>query len=447
MLQQFQSHIRTNQLFQKNDLLLIAVSGGSDSVALCELCHQSGYHFEMAHCNFQLRGEESERDEQFVRQLSGKYKVRLHTIRFDTKEYAEKNKVSTQIAARELRYAWFDTLIAELKKGSAAFLLTAHHQDDNIETLMMNFFRGTGIRGLQGIPMKAGYIRRPLLFVTKDEILSYLDARKLSYVEDSSNLKEDYTRNYFRNNLLPSIQKVFPSVQHNLAENITRFGDVWKIYEEAIGSKKKKLISRVGDEIHIPVLKLIKTDAMPTILYEIVREYGFTSLQINDILHLLQSDTGKYINSSTHKIFRNRAWLIITPLQTQESNHILIEENDKEISFQQGKLTIQKTGWDASQKIPADEDLALIDASKVSFPLLLRRWKTGDYFYPLGMQKKKKLSRFFIDNKLSLSDKEHIWVIESDKRIIWIVGRRIDNRFKITPQTKSVLKLSIERNT
>lgn len=445
LIQRFLAFIQSNQLFQKNDRLLIAVSGGSDSVALCELCYQGGYHFEMAHCNFQLRGEESERDEKFVRKLAEKYAVPLHSKRFETKEYSNQHKVSTQIAARELRYSWFDELIQEMRKEGAAFLLTAHHLDDSIETLLMNFFRGTGIRGLQGIPLKAGYIRRPLLFATKKEILEFLIVHNLEYVEDSTNLTEDYTRNYFRNNLLPAIIKAFPSAEDNLADNLIRFKDVLDIYDEAIEQKIKKLAYPIGNEIHIPVLKLNNTTGAAAVLYEIVKNYGFTSHQIGDILHLMVGESGRYVNSSTHKIFRNRAWLILTSLQTSDSEQILIEESQNEIPFSGGHLNIQQTEWNSSMKIPADEAIALLDASGITFPLLLRKWKQGDYFYPLGMQKKKKLSKFFIDNKLSLSEKENVWVVESNKRIIWIVGMRIDNRFKITSGTRRIIKMRVQK--
>lgn len=445
LLEQFRAHVQSSQLFQKNDQLVVAVSGGADSVALCELCHLSGYSFQMAHCNFQLRGAESERDEEFVKKLAEKYGVALHHTRFDTKTYAQEHKVGTQVAARELRYQWFDEIIAELKKNGAAFLLTAHHANDNIETLLMNFFKGTGIRGLQGIPERNNYIIRPLLFATRKQILQFLQEQRQSFVEDSSNLTEDYTRNYFRRSLIPSIEEVFPNVEENLIQNIIRFKDAGILYNEIIKQKREKLAEVRGNEVHIPVLKLQKIKAVHTVLYEIVKNFDFLPSQINSILHLLKSESGKFIASSTHRIIRNRAWLIITPLKSSVSQHILIHENQDKVTFDEGTIHISKLLWKEGAEIVKDTDVALIDADAIKFPLLLRKWKQGDYFYPLGMDKKKKLSRFFIDLKMSVAQKENIWVIEQDRKIIWIAGLRIDNRFKITAKTMEVLRLTLSR--
>lgn len=446
MLQQFESHIQSKQLFQKNDLLIIGVSGGADSVALCELCHRAGYRFEMAHCNFQLRGDESGRDEAYVKTLAEKYGVRSYHTRFDTVKYATDKKISIEVAARELRYQWFDTLVKEKKENAkeAVFLLTAHHANDNIETLLMNFFKGTGIKGLQGIPERKGYVIRPLLFTTRDAIEQFLNENGIEYMVDSTNLSDEYTRNFFRNSLLPQIKRVFPEVETNLLNNIQRFQDIRILYDEAIALKKKKIVEIRGGEVHIPVLKLLKTQPLKTVLFEIVKEYGFLPGQINGIVSLLQSGSGKYIASATHRILHNRKWLIITPLQEHIAEHILIEKDRKNIVFPAGILTIEKKEWYSSDKISADRNVAILDAKNIAYPLLLRKWKEGDYFYPLGMEKKKKLSRFFIDQKMSLPEKENTWVIEQNKKILWIVGNRIDNRFKVLHGTKEAVLLRVE---
>jgi tRNA(Ile)-lysidine synthase len=440
LVNKFIQNIERQNLFQKKDHLLLAVSGGADSVALCELCSRAGYYFEIAHCNFQLRGEESERDEKFVRSLAEKYKVKIFVKRFDTEKYAGKNKVSIQVAARELRYAWFDELLKE-PSPVVKYLLTAHHADDNIETLLMNFFKGTGIKGLRGILPKQQKIIRPLLFATKQSILDFLKENNLEFVEDSSNYSDKYTRNYFRHQLIPSIQKVFPQVEENLLNNIERFKEAQLLYEQSVQLHTKKLLEYKGNEVHIPVLKLLKAQPLKTIVYEIIKSYNFTAHQTEEAVGLLHSESGKYISSSTHKIIRNRNWLIIAPLNTLEAGHILIEENDTEIDFELVKLKMElpPVAEDKPVRINKDNAVAMLDVKKIVFPLLLRKWKQGDYFFPLGMPGKKKLSRFFIDQKMSLPEKEKIWVIESDKRIVWIVGKRIDDRFKITDKTKTIL--------
>jgi tRNA(Ile)-lysidine synthase len=455
LLEELIKNIKQQNLFQKNDFLLLAVSGGADSVVLCELCHQAGFHFAIAHCNFQLRGEESERDERFVREIAEKYGVKIFVKKFDTKKYMEENSVSTQVAARELRYEWFEELIKDDNRRPTtgdrkhtsdiqhqkSYILTAHHANDNIETLLMNFFKGTGIKGLQGILPKHGKIIRPLLFAKKEAILSFMKENNLSFVEDSSNESDKYTRNYFRHQLIPDIQKVFPHVEENLINNVERFNEIEILYRQSIELHKKKLLEQKVNEIHIPVLKLLKSKPLKTIMYEIVKDFGFTAHQTDEVLTLLHAESGKYISSATHKIIRNRNWLIIAPINTLEANHILINDPETELDFELGKLKLKKYQH-GKQKLPVSKEFASLDLKNVTFPLLLRKWKQGDYFYPLGMKGKKKLSKFFIDQKMSLTDKEKIWVIESNKKIIWIIGQRIDDRFKITDKTKENLSIS-----
>ncbi len=462
LLNQFITNIAKQNLFQKNDYLLLAVSGGADSVALCELCFQAGFTFEIAHCNFQLRGEESDRDEEFVRTLGEKYGTRVFVKKFDTKGYAEEKRISIQVAARELRYSWFEQLLSNLQPSTlniqlasfnrhfSSWLLTAHHANDNIETLLMNFFKGTGIKGLQGILPKQGKIIRPLLFAKREEIEVFNKENNLDFVEDSSNLSDKYTRNFFRHQLIPSIEKVFPQAEDNLIRNTERFADVEVLYQQSISLHKRKLLEQKGNEIHIPVLKLLKSKPLKTIIYEIIKEYGFTAHQTDEVISLLKSESGKYISSGTHKIIKNRVWLIISPVNTLEANHILINENDKEVTFEAGKIKLKIPNQEVRINEPGREgvkinEMATLDAAKITFPILLRKWKQGDYFYPLGMQKKKKLSRFFIDQKISITDKEKIWVLESNKRIIWIIGKRIDDRFKITDKTKKMLTIAFKQ--
>ncbi len=454
-LLRFKNFIERENLFQAKDKLLLAVSGGVDSVVLCELCTQAGYDFVIAHCNFQLRHEESERDENFVRDLAKKYDAEILVKKFDTEKYAEENKMGIQEAARNLRYEWFFSLIGNKQPAMenkqkdndcllpiAYWIVTAHHANDNTETLLINFFKGTGISGLRGILPKHGKIIRPLLFAKKEELIEFAKKNDLNFVEDSSNASDKYTRNYFRNQLIPSIQKVFPQAEDNLLNNLERFRDIELLYEQSIQFHKKKLIEKKGKEIHIPVLKLLKSEPLSTIVYEIIKDFGFTSNQTEEVIKLLDSESGKYIQSHSYRILKNRKWLIITSTDTTIADNILVEEKDKIVEFANGTLKFQKLTSDNSQ-LTTDNAVAMLDADEISYPLLLRKWKQGDYFYPLGMKKKKKLSRFFIDLKLSLVEKEKVWVLEMNKKIIWIVGGRIDERFKITSKTKDILKISL----
>ena len=465
-LQRFQQYILEHHLFSPGDTLLLAVSGGVDSVVLCELCKQAGYSFIIAHCNFKLRGAESERDAAFVQQLAQNYNVPFLKKEFNTAEYAEKNKVSIQEAARELRYGWFEEILKSevgskmyenLKPGTwnlepgtvcrlPSALLTAHHLDDNIETMLMHFFRGTGIHGLRGMLPKQGHIVRPLLFARKQELKQFATENNLTWVEDSSNAVDKYSRNYFRNQLIPLVQHIYPEAENNLAGNLRRFADMEQLYEQALALHKKKLLEYKGEEVHIPILKLQKSEPLHSIVYEIIRDFGFSAAQVEEVIKLLGSESGRYVQSATHRIIKNRRWLIIAHTQAEQAQTIAIDADEDRIVFENGALALAQIK-DKNVQLVNDPAIALIDQSTLQFPLLLRKWKRGDYFYPLGLKKKKKLARFFIDQKLSMTDKEKVWVLESNKKIVWVVGFRIDDRFKITGSTKQVLRIQLMNNS
>ncbi|CAN5710603.1 tRNA lysidine(34) synthetase TilS [soil metagenome] len=422
-------------MFEKTDHLLVACSGGVDSVVLCDLLFSNGYHFSIAHCNFQLRGKDSDNDEIFVKSLGEKYRVTVYVHRFDTDNYARTNRQSIQVAARELRYQWFNKLLIE---HSINYLLTAHHADDNIETVLMNVFKGTGITGMHGILAKRDKIARPLLFATKKEILEYAKTQSLAWVEDVSNATDKYTRNFFRHHVIPLVETVMPNAANNVLQTNEHLKEAELLYKQSIAAHQQKLLEFKGDEVHIPVLKFAKVNPFNTIAYEIIKSFGFSSAHVTDLKALLQSDTGKYIASATHRIIKNRKWLIIAPLAYANATSIIIEQNEEEVLFENGKLSISISG----NIEPSHENkIATIDAKQIKFPMLLRRWKAGDYFYPLGMKKKKKIARFLIDLKLSKTDKEKVWVVESNQKIVWVIGYRIDDRFKITNSTKIVLKV------
>jgi tRNA(Ile)-lysidine synthase len=428
-------------LSSANCELVLAVSGGIDSVVLTDLIFNAGFTFAIAHCNFQLRGDESERDEGFVRSLAEKYGAKALVKRFDALQYAEQKKIGIQEAARELRYQWFDELLACQLPTANCQLITAHHADDNVETVLFNIFRGTGINGLHGILPKQGKIIRPLLFAKRAEILAYAKEKKLDWVEDSSNESTKYTRNYIRHEVLPMLKQIFPAVTENISNSIERWREGEELYEQALAINKKKLCELRGNEAHIPVLKLQRSSPVKTIIYEIIKDFGFSSSQSEEVIALLESESGKYVASSSHRIIRNRGWLIITPNATETADNILVEQEDKKVSFAGGELVIEAT---TNLQPSATNTIATLDAGDITFPLLLRKWKQGDYFYPFGMRKKKKISRFLIDQKVSLNDKEKVWVVESNKKILWIVGHRIDDRFKITPATRKVLRITFQ---
>jgi len=456
LLNRFQKNIRQQNLFQAKDTLLLAVSGGIDSIVLCDLCKQAGYDFMILHCNFQLRGEESKRDENFVRGLGTKYGVEVLVKKFETEKYAREKKFGIQEAARDLRYQWFKEIFnaqfsmlnaqRDLTHGSRLMthVLTAHHADDNIETVLMNFCRGTGLRGLEGIPVSSDHIRRPLLSFWKEELIEFAKENKLEFVEDSSNRSSKYARNLFRNEIIPLIAKAYPQVKSNLRDNIDRFQEIQKLYHISVKEIKKKLCRKKNDEVHIPIkqLMLYKNRAL---IFEIISEYDFTEKQIDEVIKLSEAESGKLIESpnGAYRIIKFRSWFIISRNQTVNADIIVIEEGIKNV--QCSMFSVQFSTVAVSDfKLQTSNLIACLDAKEISFPLILRKWKPGDYFYPLGMKKKKKLARFFIDQKLSRTEKEKVWVLEMNKKILWVLGMRIDDRFKITEKTRSVLKISLE---
>jgi len=448
-LERFKLFVKEEKLFSSGDHLLLAVSGGLDSVVLTDILYTLGYTFSIAHCNFNLRGDESNRDEDFVKQLANDYDVPYYVKTFDTAGYAVTNKCSIQEAARQLRYNWFETIINEqvLDKSTRKMrLLTAHHLDDNLETMLMNFFKGTGIAGMRGMLPFTENVARPLLFARRNDLENYASFKVLKWVEDSSNLEDKYSRNYVRHQLIPLVEKLYPQALNNLADNLDRFRDIEKLYQLSVDRLTKSLIVQKGDEVHIPVEKIRLSPASKTIVFEIIRRFGFSAPQSDEVIKLLDSQTGKYILSGTHRILKNRNWLIISPIEQSEKSAYIMEEIPAEINFPNGRLSIRESTPGDKEIIQADNMIPFLDASDIVFPLILRKWKTGDYFYPLGMRKKKKIARFLIDLKKSKGEKENTWVLESGKRIIWIVGLRIDDRFKIMPSSSVIYRMELLPN-
>ncbi|MFN6279295.1 MAG: tRNA lysidine(34) synthetase TilS [Bacteroidota bacterium] len=423
-----------------DDVLLIAISGGLDSVVLTYLCKLAGYPIELAHCNFQLRGEESERDELFVRKLASSWGINVHVQRFDTVEYAAAEQCSVQEAARQLRYEWFNSLAIQYSR--IKWILTAHHRDDQAETLLMNFLRGTGLSGLTGIPVRNGIILRPLLSYERRQLEQYALAMQLSFVTDSSNQKEEYTRNYFRHTVIPAIQKVFPSVVENLCDNQVRFTSIEKLYKQLTAVQTQRLLKGKDGEYQFPIAELARFQGT-AFLYELLQPFGFTPGQIMEAERLLVARTGAQLVASegNWRLVKHRKFLILSPQKQMNADFISVDLDDQTIAFPAGKLEFQKIKKVDLKELGSSQ-VAAFESQHLEFPLQIRRWRAGDYFYPLGMSKKKKVARLLIDLKYSLPEKERVWVLTAGEKIVWVIGIRIDERFKVKDKTQGAIRIA-----
>ena len=438
----FKQHINSATLWKSNDQLFLACSGGVDSVVLAHLLNSTGVQFEILHCNFNLRGAESNRDEEFVRALAVQLGCSLQVKSFDTKSEMQQLGKGVQETARMLRYTWFHEVINSIDiKGAKSWLLTAHHQDDQVETIAMNFFRGTGIAGFHGILEKSNQLIRPLLSFTREEILEYAASQQISWVEDHTNADVHYTRNLFRHTILPEIKNIFPEVEMNIINTAKRLSEVEFLYRKQVDKISSGLLEKNGNGFKVPVKKLMITEPLDTILYELFKTFGFSVEQSYEFKKLFNAPTGKFIQSQSHRVLKNRDWFLIDAIHTTEPEIKVVEEGRSNIAFDGGKLNFKAIVGDS--KTTPNPNQAFIDTRHVVYPLLLRPWKAGDYFYPLGMKKKKKIARFLTDLKLSKNEKDNQWVLESDKKIIWVVGRRIDDRVKVNQATANVLFIEL----
>lgn len=437
MLKAFQSFIHKNHL-ASSQAILIGVSGGRDSVVLCDLYHQLQIPFAIAHCNFSLRAQESDEDEFFVVELSKKYNVPFHSITFDTKEHAKQNGISIQMAARELRLSWFQKLCESF---NYEYYATAHHQDDTIETYLINQIRGTGISGLHGILPKQDSLIHPLLFASRENITEYAETQSILWREDSSNAENKYIRNQVRNELIPLFTNINSNIKKVLIDNMERIYASEQIYKAKIEECKTEMSFQKNEELYIELDKLTGAHQAPTILYEMIKAYGFNFDQCKQILDLDENSmSGALMQSTTHQLLRNREHLILKNIDAGNSNQYILEKGSTELN---DPLSL-KVELSDSTEILKQSNIAQLDANKISFPLHLRKWQQGDFFYPLGMKGQKKLlSDFFIDQKLSLFEKENIWLLCCKEDILWVIGHRIDNRFKIRPETKRTLQITL----
>ena len=433
--------IKENDLLNKKNPVIIGFSGGADSSALLDILICLGYKCIVAHCNFQLRGEESYRDSAFSKLRAKQYGITYCETIFNTKEYAAKNKLSIEMAARDLRYDWFNELI---QKYSAQSIAVAHHMDDTVETFFLNLFRGTGISGLSGINTINGNVIRPLNCLTREEILKYLKVKEIEFVTDSSNYKDIYTRNKIRLDLIPLIKEINPNATDAIIKTIANLKDTEIVYKDAIKNIKNNIVFKDGECYKISIQLLKETIAPKTVLFEILKEFGINASNLDDIYNSLNGISGKHFYLGNYILVKDREHLLINHRSdvVADNQDFYIEENVKKISAPID-ISFENIKYFHGINLPKNKNIGCFDLSKLVFPLILRKWKRGDKFVPLGMTGMKKLSDFFSDNKFSLVDKKNTWVLCSGENIIWIVGERIDNRFKVTPFTSDILMVSI----
>ncbi|NCC98788.1 MAG: tRNA lysidine(34) synthetase TilS [Bacteroidia bacterium] len=436
MQQKIAEYIKRFNLIKPNSKLIIALSGGADSVVLTHILHSLGYNCIAVHCNFQLRDAESDRDESFVKEFCEDLSIPLEITSFKTTDYAKENKISIEMSARELRYNWFESIRI---KHDADFICVAHHKDDSIETCLLNIIRGTGINGITGIKAINGKIIRPLLCISRKEIEDYVKQNNLSYVTDSTNLETEYTRNKIRNILLPMLEEINPVFRQTMENNIENWKEAAFLYSYTINKDLSNLCKTDGTYTWICEEELFAFPYSKTLLFEWLKQYGFSNSVIAEIAERKYTQTGKRFCSDTHELIVDRCRLILSKNKLDDDKTYEISENDSSC-IQPIHL---KISFVSDTSICKDTKVALLDADKLKFPLTIRKWYKGDYFYPLGMENPKKLSDFFVDTKTNIAQKQDIYLLVSGNDIVWIIGKRIDNRYKINADTKKVYRLEL----
>lgn len=436
LIDRFIGFCKMHSLFQHEDRIVVALSGGGDSLALVDLFTRVNQPIVLAHCNFKLRDDESDQDEEFVRKVALVYDLPLHVTAFETAEYSREKGISIEMAARELRYSWFEKVRVETASASIA---VAHHADDSIETMLINLIRGTGIRGLSGIQPRQGNVIRPLLFTNRDELTNYLKFRHLEYRNDTSNQDIRFIRNRIRQIILPEFEKINPAIRQIIREEQVLFNQAQRIVDGYTDLKVNKLVIEEDDQVKISIRDLKEEEFPETILFAILRPFGFHGRQIPQILMSAGSVSGKLFTSRTYTLLIDREMMIVTSGQETNTDRYYFDpefpEPDLPVKFQCRTLN------DENYSPPKDPNIACLDYEKLDLPLILRRWEKGDFFYPLGMDHSKKVSDFFIDQKVNRIDKNRTWILASGEQIVWILGYRIDQRFRVTGETRVVLEI------
>lgn len=440
MLQKFLAYIAEKELFSTNEKVLLAVSGGIDSVVMLRLFADAKLNFGVAHCNFGLRGEESDADEKFVHKLARKAGVPFHVKHFETEQFAEDHKLSIQMAARDLRYNWFEELA---DSEGYTYIALAHHKNDILETMLLNLTRGTGIAGLHGIVPKRGRFIRPLLFAEKDEVYAFVADKQIIWREDSSNASTKYYRNKIRQEVIPPLQELNPNLPHTIQQTAEKVGAVERFFYAAADALRKEALRREGPDWLLAMEPILTTSEPALFLSELLNPWGFSYAQTRELLVVYQQEgtvSGKVFDSPTHRLNIDRKQLVISAKNLQEYQSLEFEEEESPVQY--GSLQLE---WETKEAegyaINPDRMVAALDKDKLSFPLKIRPWKAGDWFCPLGMNKKKKLSDFMIDQKIPLNLKERVRVVSSGDSIVWVLGYRIDDRFKLTDKSREVLEV------
>ncbi len=437
-LSRLQSFIKQHALFLKEESVLLAVSAGRDSVLMARLFKAAGFRFGIAHCNFNLRGEESELDERFTEELADELDVPFYTHRFDTMEYASANHISVQMAARDLRYEWLENI----REFDFQYIAVAHHQNDAIETMLLNLTRGTGISGLHGILPKKGKLIRPLLFLSRDEIDELVQKEAYAYREDSSNLSVKYSRNKLRLEVIPVLKELNPALEQTFEANRKRFAELEILLDLRVQEIRERLfIQLADDEFEISIAELKKLNPLSTLLYSLFHPYGFRETVLNDLAHAWDGKPGKVFHSAGYQLLLDRGRIILSRINEDKTEDVLLESTTSNCIWNKQKFECKIAPFNEFE-LNKNENIAQLDYDLLSFPLKLRTWKNGDYFQPLGLKQKKKLSDFFVDRKISLNHKKDIGVLEnSNGDILWLAGLRVDERYKVSPNTKKVFIL------